>query len=204
MSLWQEISSQFGKPSGAFGRMAGFIMTNRPSNVERNEWGISLLQIKPSDFVLEIGFGPGVAIRRISKLLTNGIIYGIDHSSLMLKQASKRNREAIQLGKVKLALASVTDLPLFENHFDKILDVNSFQFWSTPVESLVNLRNIMNHKGIIALVHQPRKPGATDDDAVAAANRFRKQMKETGFSDIRIEKRIMKPVSTICVLGTNA
>ena len=46
----------------------------------------------------------------------------------------------------------------------------------------------MNHKGIIALVHQPRKPGATDDDAVAAANRFRKQMKETGFSDIRIEK----------------
>ena len=56
MSLWQEISSQFGKPSGAFGRIAGFIMTNRTSNVERNEWGISLLQIKPSDFVLEIGF----------------------------------------------------------------------------------------------------------------------------------------------------
>ena len=131
MSLWQAIRVSLGNQIPApFGWMAGFIMTNRPSNVERNEWGISLLQIKPSDFVLEIGFGPGVAIRRISKLLTNGIIYGIDHSSLMLKQASKRNREAIQLGKVKLALVlPVTDLPLFENHFDKILDVNSFQFW---------------------------------------------------------------------------
>ena len=41
MSLWQEISSQFGKPSGAFGRIAGFIITNRTSNVERNEWEIT-------------------------------------------------------------------------------------------------------------------------------------------------------------------
>jgi fibrillarin-like rRNA methylase len=47
--------------------------------VKRNEWGISLLNIQPSGHVLEIGFGPGVAIQKMCDLVTDGIIYGIDH-----------------------------------------------------------------------------------------------------------------------------
>ncbi|MHB1688115.1 MAG: class I SAM-dependent methyltransferase [Ignavibacteriaceae bacterium] len=203
MSIWKNISSQFGKPSGILGRLAGFIMTKRASNIERNEWGISLLNIHPSDIILEIGFGPGIAIKRMSELATNGIIYGLDHSSLMVQKASERNKEAIQSSKVKLALGSVSNLPKYENHFDKILDVNSFQFWVNPVESLKALKGIMKSNGIIALVHQPRKPGATDADAMESANHFKELMKQSGFTDIRIEKKIMKPVPTICVLGVN-
>ncbi|MFW9928524.1 MAG: class I SAM-dependent methyltransferase [Candidatus Thorarchaeota archaeon] len=203
MNLWQNISHQFGKPSGILGRLAGFIMTNRPSNIERNEWGISLLKINPSDFVLEIGFGPGLAISKISKMLSNGIVYGIDHSPLMLDFATKKNKEAIQSGRVKLLLGSASSLPDFENHFDKILDVNSFQFWENPVGSLEKLKEKMKPEGVIAFVHQPRNPGATDDDAVKSANHYNDLMKQAGFKEIRIEKKIMKPVATICVMGVN-
>jgi len=203
MNIGKNISSQFGKLSGLLGRLAGFIMTNRASNIERNEWGISLLSINPFDIVLEIGFGPGLAINKISKILTDGIVYGIDHSPLMLEQASKRNKEFIHSGRAKLMLGSAYSLPAFENHFDKILDVNSFQFWEKPVESLKKLKDQMKPKGLIALVHQPRKPGATEDDAIESANRFSELMKQAGFNDIRYEKNIMKPVPTICVLGTN-
>ncbi|MCP4897122.1 MAG: hypothetical protein GY906_09135 [bacterium] len=48
MSLWKKVAEQFGKPSGFLGSVAGFIMANRSSNIERNEWGIGLLDIQPS------------------------------------------------------------------------------------------------------------------------------------------------------------
>ncbi len=140
MSLLKKLIKQFGKPSGYLGNIAGFIMANRSSNIERSEWGISLLNIQPSDYVLEIGFGPGVAIKKMSDLVTNGIIYGIDHSELMVKKASDRNKKAILSGKVKLISASVSEFPAFDQAIDKVIDVNTFQFWEDPVNSLKEVK----------------------------------------------------------------
>jgi ubiquinone/menaquinone biosynthesis C-methylase UbiE len=204
MSLWKKIARQFGNPSGFLGNIAGFIMAKRSSNIERNEWAISLLNIQPSDHVLEIGFGPGVAIQKMSDLVTDGIIYGIDHSELMVKKASDRNKEAVLSGKVKLTAASVSELPAFDQPIDKVIDVNSFQFWEDPVHSLKEIKKNMNSNGIIAIAHQPRKPGATEQDSTEAGGKFSKYLEEAQFKNIRIEKKMMKPVSTVCVLGVNS
>jgi hypothetical protein len=55
----------------------------------------------------------------------------------------------------------------------------------------------------IAIVHQPRKPGATDVDADDAGRRFQALLHEAGFREIKMEKRLMKPVSTICLIGVH-
>jgi ubiquinone/menaquinone biosynthesis C-methylase UbiE len=204
MSLWERIAEQFGKPTGWLGTIAGFIMANRSSNLERIEWGVSLLRIQPSDHVLEIGFGPGVGIQKMCDLVTDGVIYGIDHSELMVKKASDRNKNATVSGKAKLILASVSDLPSFDHPIDKVIDINTFQFWHDPVNSLQEIKQVMTPHGIIAIVHQPRKPGATDQDSTAAGTRFSECLEEARFTNIRIEKKLMKPVSTVCVLGTNS
>jgi hypothetical protein len=57
---------QFRRPTGLLGRLAGWIMANRPSNIERNRWTVDLLNVQPSDHVLEIGFGPGLRCERQS------------------------------------------------------------------------------------------------------------------------------------------
>jgi ubiquinone/menaquinone biosynthesis C-methylase UbiE len=204
MRFREKIVKQFGKPAGFLGRIAGFIMAKRSSNIERSEWGISLLDIQPSDHVLEIGFGPGVAIQKMCDLATEGIIYGIDHSELMVKKASDRNKNAILSGKVKLILAAVSNLPSFDHPIDKVLDINTFQFWNDPVNSLQELKRMMKPHGIIAIVHQPRKSGATDQDSNDAGDQFSKYLEKAQFKNIRIEKKLMKPVSTVCVLGTNS
>ena len=204
MSLWGQVSKQFGKPEGFLGSVAGFIMSKRGSNIERNEWAISLLNIQPSDHVLEIGFGPGVAIQRMSDLATDGVIYGVDHSELMVKKASNRNREAVLSGKVKLTAASVAELPAFDQSIDKVLDINTFQFWEDPLNSLMEVKKNMKHGGMIAIAHQPRKPGSTEQDSDEAGERFSKYLEDAQFKNVRIEKKMMKPVPTVCVLGTNS
>jgi len=55
------IVGQFAHPQGRAGRVAGWVMAHRPSNRQRNSWVVWLLDVQPTDRVLEIGFGPGLA-----------------------------------------------------------------------------------------------------------------------------------------------
>ena len=78
---------------GLIGKVMGRIMAwhNQPDN----EWTVSLLEIQPTDHVLEIGFGPGQAIRYASRRVPDGLVCGIDHSETMVQEASKYNAAAV-------------------------------------------------------------------------------------------------------------
>jgi SAM-dependent methyltransferase len=202
MSIWQRISVQFEHPTGIPGSLAGAIMSKRGSNLERIDWAISILKLQPDDRVLEIGFGPGIALQKMSAVVTGGVIWGIDHSDVMVRQASRRNREALGIGRVKIIPGSIAGTTLPDIQADKVLDINSFQFWQSPVEELMKVRDVMAPGGLIALVHQPRKPGSTDTDAERAGLRFAEYLASAGFSNISVQTKKMKPVSTVCVLAT--
>ncbi|MCU0849340.1 MAG: class I SAM-dependent methyltransferase [Spirochaetes bacterium] len=203
MGIWNRIAAQFGRPEGILGGIAGRIMASRKSNIERIDWAVGILGPGPDSRVLETGFGPGVAIERMSGTVPRGFICGIDHSGVMVRQATKRNRTAVESGRVRLVLGPVSDMPDFDEPFDRVLDINSFQFWEDPVRDLCRIRRVMTKGGLIALVHQPRKPGATDEDAAAAGMEFSRMLEEAGFRDVGVHFRNMKPVSAVCVTGKN-
>lgn len=203
MSLKQNVVAQFKHPHGLVGQLAGFIMANRASNIERNEWTLDLLDLKPTDHLLEVGFGPGIAIEKASKVVTNGLIVGIDHSETMLSQARKRNAAAIKDSRVKLYLGSVETLPTFDQPFDKIGSANVVQFWVDPVSNFKKLRTLLTPRGIIATTYMPRHRGARDADAYVKAKEVMKQLEDAGFSSIRVEERKTQPVPTVSVLAVN-
>ena len=78
---------QFAKPEGPLGWMAGRVMAM--TNSGRSEWVFSLLELRPEERVLEIGFGPGTDLERASQMAA--FVAGVDHSDLMVKQAARRN-----------------------------------------------------------------------------------------------------------------
>src|SRR5215218_1917009 len=160
---------QGGHPRGIAGRLTGWVMAHRRSNRQRNRWAVSLLDVQPSDRVLEIGFGPGVAIAELASRATRGQVYGIDHSTVMVGQASRRNAAAIRAHRVLLAHASVEELSSFEDPLDAILAVNNVGFWPNPTERLRELRRLLCPGGRIALVSQPRCPGANHHTTARAA-----------------------------------
>jgi ubiquinone/menaquinone biosynthesis C-methylase UbiE len=153
------VRAQFGRPAGLTGRMAGSVMAYRASNRRRNAWAVSLLDVQRDDRVLEIGFGPGIAIRELARLAPDGHVCGLDHSEVMVRQAARRNAEAVRRGHVELRLGSVELVPALEAPFDKILAVNALQFWDQPAEPLRELRRVLTSGGRIAIAFQPRGPG---------------------------------------------
>jgi SAM-dependent methyltransferase len=146
-------------------------MAHRSSNRRRNAWAVSLLEVRPDDRVLEIGFGPGLATRELSRIAHEGYVCGIDHSELMLRQATRRNAEGVGRGLVDLRLGSVDALPAFDRPFDKVLAVNVLMFWNESDKRLEALRRLLRRGGGIAVAHQPRGPGATDATSVRPGDR---------------------------------
>ena len=95
----RRVRAQFARPTGLSGRVVGWIMASRASNRRRNVWTVSLLDVQRHDRVLEIGFGPGIAVREISRLAAEGYVCGLDHSEEMLRKATRRNAAAIRTGR---------------------------------------------------------------------------------------------------------
>jgi len=175
-------------------------MAHRSSNRRRNAWAVSLLDVRPDDRVLEIGFGPGLAIRELACLATEGYVCGIDHSELMLRRAKRLNAEGLRRGVVDLRLGSVENLPAFDQPFDKILAVNAMMFWQEPVARLGNLRRLLRSGGLIAVAHQPRGPGASDETSAAKGREIESALAQAGFSELRLEAMALKP-AVVCALG---
>ncbi|HEY3684508.1 MAG TPA: class I SAM-dependent methyltransferase [Streptosporangiaceae bacterium] len=190
------------QPRGVVGWANGWMFALRPSNRRRNIWAVSLLDVRPTDRVLEIGFGPGIAIAAFAGRAVRGHVYGVDHSRAMIRHAARRNAAAVRARRVHLTQASVERLPDFGDPLDVILAVNSLGFWPDPVERLRELRRLLRPAGRIALVSQPRCPGATRDTTTRAAQELRDLLTQAGFAHTRVATLDLDPPAA-CVLAAN-
>ncbi|GJM12230.1 MAG: hypothetical protein DHS20C12_06330 [Pseudohongiella sp.] len=203
MSLRQQIVEQFRQPQGVLGSLAGMIMSNRPSNVARNHWTVDLLDLQPQDRVLEIGFGPGLGIQRAALIATQGLVIGIDHSQVMLQQASKRNAAAISEGRVQLFLGSLENLPPYEEPFTNIFSANVVQFWDDPVTEFRKLRSMLCSGGKLVSTYMPRNKNASNVSGRAKSEEIEGQLRLAGFNSVQIRELNMEPLCAFSVVATN-
>jgi len=201
-ALDRDVVGQGHHPRGTAGSVTGWVFAHRPSNRLRNRWAVSLLRVRPADRVLEIGFGPGIAVAELTRAGA-AHVYGADHSGVMLRQASRRNAAAIRAGRVTLVDAPVDRLPAaLDGPFDAILAVNSLGFWPAPAERLAELRRRLAPGGRVALVSQPRCHGATAGTSRTAADELEHLLRSAGFTQVRTETLPLSP-PVVCVLAAS-
>jgi ubiquinone/menaquinone biosynthesis C-methylase UbiE len=192
--------AQFHHPTGAAGHVAGWIMGRRSSNVARNHWAVQLLDVQPSERVIELGCGPGVAIAALATRAIRGLVVGVDHSEVVIGQARRRNEAAIRAGRVRLIHTPVENLSISDGPFDAALAVNTVGMWPDPTTQLRELRQLLRPGGRIALVSQPRCPGATAATSAAAANELAALLTKAGFEHLQTEMLDLDPPAA-CVLA---
>ena len=94
----------FGHPRGLLGRLGGMIMAR--GSAERNAWTIQQLTIHSGDHMLDVGCGPGALLHAFAERVPTGLIADIDTSPVMLNQATRRNAQRIQRGRVQMQRTS--------------------------------------------------------------------------------------------------
>jgi SAM-dependent methyltransferase len=178
-------------------------MGRRSSNVARSRWAVELLDVQPTDRVIELGCGPGVAIDALAGRATRGLVVGVDHSEVMIRQAGRRNAAGVDAGRIRLVHAPVERLRLgngLAGPFDAALAVNTIGFWPEPTTRLREIGALLRPGGRIALVSQPRCPGADATTSAAAAAELSTRLSDAGFADVRVETLQLEPPA-VCVLA---
>jgi ubiquinone/menaquinone biosynthesis C-methylase UbiE len=179
--LWvrKVLMRMFGRPEGVLGRLGGVIMArvNRDAAVQI----IEMLDVRPDDKVLEVGFGPGVGIQLLLHRVPAGSVAGIDYSQEMVRQAAARNAAALRNRRVDLRYGSVERLPFADETFDKVFAINSMQAWPDARAALREIQRVLKHGGNVALgfTVNSSQPKESVAESLTAA----------GFAQVRIEDR---------------
>lgn len=201
MKIRQTLVQQFKRPSGFLGRLAGYIMANRSSNIQRNRWMLEMIGLESSDKVLEIGHGPGLALEGALKVIHEGTVVGIDHSETMNRQATHRNKLAISQGRAQLLIGDIQSSPGFDMKFDHIYSANVVQFWQQPVEVFKHLATLLSAGGDVTTLLMPRQKGATSQDAQVFAEKIGDWLQQAGYSSISTEFKDFNDLATVCVIA---
>lgn len=139
-------------PQGLGGALAGRLMARK--NRERIAWAVRELAIRSGDRVLEIGYGPGVAVEEILSRVPDCEIYGLDPSTVMHAQAARRNRRAVESGKVTLRAIAAEDYAGQDAPFDLVFSINALPFCDDPPAVVQKASGWLRAGGRIAIVHQ--------------------------------------------------
>jgi SAM-dependent methyltransferase len=124
---------------------------------------VELLDVHPTEHLLEIGCGPGHAVALVCDQLTRGTITAIDRSATMVARARARNQVCLAAGRARIERQTLTEAAL-GRRFRKVFAVNVNAFWTAPVPSLGALERLLQPRSTAYLVYEP--PSAARLDAL--------------------------------------
>ena len=101
---------------------------------------LALMAIQPSDRILDLGCGTGWAARRMARVATAGEIIGLDVADEMLRRAEHTSTE---FKNIRYVWGSAEKIPAGDNHFSKVLSVESFYYYADQGKALDEVRRVM-------------------------------------------------------------
>ncbi len=204
--MWRFMASQLRQPSGWFGSWVMSRLLNR-TNARLVDATLALLEIRPEHRVLEIGFGGGYGLQRLSQQVNTGLIVGVDLSPEMIREAERRLGREIAAGRLRVQLADVARLPLPDADFDRIFTVNTIYFWPDPLVGLREIYRVLKPSGLAAISLRSKEKMAKHAVTKHGFRLFSAQdvtalMGQAGFGQIRADHRDQeKWYDQVVVLG---
>ena len=119
------VARQLSHPQGFLGRIIRLLM-NR-TNAQLNAFALRQLQLRPTDRVLEIGFGGGATLPAL--VAGSAFVAGLDRSLDAVESA--RARFSAMAGRTEFCQGNVEAMPFAAASFDKAFTVNTVYFWTS-------------------------------------------------------------------------
>lgn len=168
------LAQQFGHPSGVLGAVVGRGMAK--GNAALSHWVVDRAADHlggAPERVAELGPGPGVGLEALLAKFPDAKVWGIDISSVMLSQSRKRNRAAVEAGRLTLLEGGIATVGACAPA-DVVMANHVLYFWKDPVAELAELRSFLRPGGLLALGYQlrPNMPAMAQKRFPAAGHRL--------------------------------
>ncbi len=195
---FEKIARQLALPTGSLGVEVALGMNRLNKFI--NETTYDLLEVSDSDKVLEIGLGNGEYIKNILNYGHDIFFTGIDISGTMIREAKQKNDEFIKAGFVDLILASIENMPFWEETFNKICTVNTIYFWNNPYDALKEVYRVLAKDGRFILSYRPYIEGQSLDFSQYGFKEYKTEdvtslVQKTNFNIIDVKRYTEPPVA---------
>ena len=141
---------------------------------------VELAELEPADRVLDIGCGPGAAVRRAADMVVAGSAVGVDRAEPMVQIARRRSRSRPN---VDFRVGSAEALPFPDGSFTVVWTAHSFHHWADRAAGLAEMRRVLDDGGRALILEQDgKKHGLTETEADGVAA----DLDETGFGAVEI------------------
>ncbi len=162
---------------------------------------VQLSGLGSGDAVVDIGCGPGVAVRYAARL--GAMVTGVDPASVMLRVARLLTRRPARVRYIK---GTAETIPLPEASASVVWSIATVHHWSDIDCGLREVRRVLLPGGRLVAIERSAQPearghashGWTEKQAIAFADRCR----EHGFSDVHLERTTIGRRSTVSVIAT--
>jgi len=101
---------------------------------------IALMNIQPTDRILDLGCGTGWASRRLARMASAGEVVGLDVADEMLHRAEEASSE---FNNIRYVWGSAENIPALDGLFTKVLSVESFYYYADQNKALRELKRVM-------------------------------------------------------------
>jgi SAM-dependent methyltransferase len=190
VTVRQRLGAQNQKPTGVLGwAAAGLMLVEGPSGC-RHQAVAELLDLQPSDMLLDIACGSGLFLRRRATHVQR--VAGLDHSSVQISLARRLLRQRIDAGTAEVMEGDAAALPWPDNEFSAVT-CNCLYCVAEAGRAVAEMHRVLRPGGRLVL--------ATDFHADPAAARqqerewgwrawtepeLRTLLEKAGFTEIRL------------------
>ncbi|MBA2953302.1 methyltransferase domain-containing protein [Nocardioides sp. MAH-18] len=95
----------------------------------RIRWAVELMDVQPSDHVLEIGCGPGFGAEMICERLETGKLFAIDRSESGVDRTKRRCAKYVDAGRLTVRQIDLATLRVPVKRLHKVFAFNVNLFW---------------------------------------------------------------------------
>jgi SAM-dependent methyltransferase len=169
---------------------------------ERLAWAVDALDVAPSDRVLEVGCGHGVAATLVCERLDGGRLTAIDRSAKMIDMATRRNEEHVAAGRAVFQRVELERADFGDERFDKAFGVHVAALWRSA-EALEVVRRHLAPGGALYVISQA--PGwRREADARASAEQVAGTLRTRGFDADEPLVAQLEAAPVMCVVARPA
>ena len=156
---------------------------------------VEVAALMSGDRVLDIGCGPGAAVRAAAPLVEEAV--GADPSGRMLHLARRRSRS---LPNVRYVQTPAHQLPFEDDLFTAVWTIHSMHHWGDEEAGVSEARRVLAPGGRFLVVEQfdPGKPWGVDE---AGIRRITSMMRKAGFADDEWTKHRVGRANEAVVVG---
>jgi arsenite methyltransferase len=144
------VLDQLSRPSGRLAPVTALLLNG--ANLRTILAGVSALELRPGQRVVEVGFGGGLSLPLLLRAIgEHGQVFATELSKEMLGRARRRFIIQRLQGRLRIEHAFVESLPLGDGSFDAALSLNTIPFWVDVDQGMRELARVLAVGGRLVL-----------------------------------------------------